>query len=90
MSKEDFTSEQLIVRKHLESLGEHFDAVQIMATKTTDDGDGGTMNIILGSGNWFARYGMARMFIKTAEHDECFGREAGEPGGESNDEERPA
>lgn len=41
-------------------LGEHFDAVQIMATKNEE---GHTLCVKRGSGNWYARQGMAHEFI---------------------------
>lgn len=43
-----------------EELGEHFEAVQIMATWS--DGQGSRC-IQRGSGNWYARQGMAHEFI---------------------------
>lgn len=41
-------------------LGEHFDSVQIMATTTEHEG---TRTWFRGSGNWFARQGLAHEFI---------------------------
>lgn len=41
-------------------LTEHFDAVQILATYTDQDG---THCVKRGSGNWYARQGMAHEFI---------------------------
>ncbi len=49
-----------ICDKAAESLGEHFDAVQIMATWT----EGGvTRALKIGRGSWYARQGMAHEFI---------------------------
>ncbi len=49
-------------------LGEHFDAVQILATRMAPEG-GGTERFACGSGNWYARQGMAQHFIKMDEAD---------------------
>lgn len=40
--------------------GEHFDSFQIMATTTESEG---TRSWFRGSGNWFARQGLAHEFI---------------------------
>jgi hypothetical protein len=46
-------------------LGEHFDAVQILASwPNTETDNGGTRFCNKGSGNWFARIGMAHEFIE--------------------------
>ena len=45
----------------LARLGEHFDAVQILATAHDDEG---TDYRSQGVGNWYARVGMAREFLK--------------------------
>lgn len=42
-------------------LGEHFEAVQIMVTWPADEG--GTKSLMRGTGNWYARQGMAQEFI---------------------------
>lgn len=49
-----------LVAKVAIDLGEHFDAVQILTCICDDEG---TSNISRGSGNWFARQGMAHEFI---------------------------
>lgn len=49
-----------LAARFAEDLGEHFDAVQILACVCDDEG---TSNISRGSGNWFARQGMAHEFI---------------------------
>ena len=43
------------LRAAIEVLGEHFDAVQIFATRY--DPPDGTVNVHDGTGNWFARFG---------------------------------
>jgi hypothetical protein len=45
------------VRNFAEALGEHFDSVQIFATRHESGTHGGTINISYGLGNWMARYG---------------------------------
>ncbi len=50
-----------IVNTHLNGLSEHFDSVQILATRLEPDGR--TVATILGSGNWYARTGLARFFL---------------------------
>lgn len=50
-----------ILDKHLGMLAEHFDSVQIMATGLDTKGD--TDVFFRGTGNWYARQGMAQSFI---------------------------
>ena len=47
----------------LRFLGEHCEAVQIMATRKHEE-SGGTEIFTRGSGNWYARQGMARAFME--------------------------
>ncbi len=55
-----------MVKASCEKLGEHFDSVQIFATRY--DGETGTVNVQWGSGNWFARKGqIADWLIKEDE-----------------------
>lgn len=58
-----------MVRKHAAMLGEHFDAVQILCSRQLP-GSEGTAMVALGSGNWYARQGMAQKFIKRDTADE--------------------
>jgi hypothetical protein len=55
-----------MVRKAAEDLGEHFDTVQVLATRHEpgDDEDSGTVNVSYGVGNWFARYGQGSEWLK--------------------------
>lgn len=56
-----------LLEKHASELGEHFDAVQILATWH----EGGlTYSRAYGSGNWYARQGMASAFINRDIADE--------------------
>ncbi len=65
------------VEKAVESLGEHFDSVQIFVT-LHEPTKGGTIAICNGSGNWHARYGQVRGWV--IREDEGF-RAAGREGG---------
>jgi hypothetical protein len=47
-------------------LGEHFDAVQILATRHDHELDG-TVNVSFGMGNFFARYGHCRDWVVSQE-----------------------
>lgn len=61
MNTELSAQEQLaVVRTHVTALSEFFDSVQIFVSNSTDNG---TENVFLGTGNWFARQGMAHDFI---------------------------
>ncbi len=51
-----------IIEKALHDLGEHFDAVQILSTFVEE---GVTMRCFQGTGNFYARQGMAHEFINT-------------------------
>lgn len=48
------------VEKALHLLGEHFEAVQILATRTIE---GSTHTMFRGTGNWHARMGLAVEFV---------------------------
>ncbi len=54
------------IEKVLADLGEHFEAVQILATKMAPEG-AGTERYFMGTGNWYARQGMGASFLKTDE-----------------------
>lgn len=56
-----------LLRKHVEQLGEHFDAVTILCTRHEPETEDGTIQISDGCGNWFARYGQIREWIVRAE-----------------------
>ena len=59
------TSEQdrdiAVVQQHLDQLIEHFDSVQIFATR--GQGDGNTGYVHLGAGNFYANYGAVREWM---------------------------
>lgn len=54
-----------ILDAHVSQLKEHFDAVQLMVSWETDDGNATTSCVKRGGGNWWARQGMAHDFINT-------------------------
>jgi hypothetical protein len=67
-------------------LGEHFDHVQILATWPDENGEG-SRSLYRGTGNWFARQGMAHDFI-AMDQAETQAREIGrviEPPSEGED-----
>lgn len=55
---EDGDRDMAMLGKHISSLSEHFDSVQIFCTRLTPDG--GTITTSKGSGNWYARYGQIK------------------------------
>lgn len=64
MSDEELKSKEALVTTALRTLSEHFDAVQILATVHEA---GETKRLYKGSGNLFARNGMAADFVKLDE-----------------------
>ncbi len=58
MTSEEVTN---LIDSKVNQLAEHFDAVQILVSWPSDSG--GTMSCYRGSGNYYARTGMARDFI---------------------------
>lgn len=62
-SSQCMTADELanLVSRHVSQLSEHFDAVQIMASWLGPDQSTGIIN--KGSGNWYARHGMAQEFV---------------------------
>lgn len=51
-----------LVKEAASALFAHFDAVQILATRS--DGEVGTVRIAYGLGNTYARYGHARTWVE--------------------------
>lgn len=60
----DFEKE--LLDKHLAQISEHFDTVQIFVTKHTPATER-TGGRVLGSGNWFARYGQIMEWVAGVE-----------------------
>lgn len=50
-----------MIDEFIARVGEHVDAVQVMVTRGAEGG--GTIDLMRGGGNWFARQGMAHTFI---------------------------
>lgn len=65
MTKEE--ANQLLARTAA-ALGEHFGAVQILASMPVPGG--GTQGFKYGSGDWYARQGLAHAFIHSDQADE--------------------
>ena len=59
----DADKDMEMLQKALDALGEHFDSVQIFATRHDSGGSGGTIGVKRGCGNWFARYGQVREWM---------------------------
>lgn len=53
-----------MLREAAEKLSEHFDSVHIFTTRYESNLDHGTINVNWGTGNWFARYGQIRTWLK--------------------------
>ena len=59
---EESTEREKILKQALDTLGEHFDTVQIFVTSHESDDDG-TYNGVVGHGNYFARYGLVHEWM---------------------------
>lgn len=55
-----------LVEQSMNVLREHFDTVQIFASRQDEDG---TVNATQGVGNWFARYGQVKDWIHRSEEN---------------------
>lgn len=55
-----------MVKRVAAQLGEHYDSVQIFATRS-ESGQGGTVHAEYGVGNWYARFGQVREWLSTQE-----------------------
>lgn len=58
------------IKRAVAELGEHFDTVQVFATRCEDGTLDGTINISYGAGNWFARYGQVARWIAKEDESE--------------------
>lgn len=56
-----------LLDKHNNILSEHFDCVQIMVSWLNPNNE--TESMTRGSGNWYARQGLAREFINKSQAD---------------------
>lgn len=68
MSDAVYEAQSDAMRRALAILGEHFDAVQILATVTDDEG--GTRLREFGRGNYYARKGMVMEYVEHAQAEE--------------------
>jgi hypothetical protein len=57
MSDDSQDEDMKRLRQHVDALADHFDAVQIFASRHEAGEQDGTVNIHWGAGNYFARYG---------------------------------
>jgi hypothetical protein len=64
------------VQAALNTLGEHFDTVQILATRHEPGQEDGTVHVELGVGNWFARRGqVADWLVRVDEESRSISRQ---------------
>ena len=63
------TEELAFLERHCADIGEHFDTVQIFATRF--DPEVGTSNASYGSGNWFARRGQVQDWLVKKNEETC-------------------
>ncbi|MDH5244495.1 MAG: hypothetical protein OEX05_11220 [Chloroflexota bacterium] len=76
MTEMDHDERYQIIERHVAMLREHFDSVQILASRTED---GGTARFEYGSGSWYERLGLTRsLVIRWEEQERVAEREAGE------------
>jgi hypothetical protein len=59
----DKDEEADLIEKHARELSEHFDTVQILATRHDPANEDGTIYFAIGVGNFYARYGQAVEWI---------------------------
>lgn len=71
-------ADEVRVARALRELGEHFDTVQIFATRHESGEENGTVHVSLGLGNWYARFGQVQMWLNA----EGFPEPEPEPGEE--------
>lgn len=55
--------DQQLVQRALEIVSEHFDCVQLLASRQLDNFKG-TERVFVGRGNWFGRKGMCHDFLE--------------------------
>lgn len=61
----DADQDVMIAKNHAKRLAAHFDAVQLICTRHTENG---TVHVVWGEGDWFSRYGAAKEWIIREEH----------------------
>ena len=55
--------DEKLVRKVVDELIEHFDTCTVLVTRHDQAALNGTESIVMGAGNWFARYGHIRSWL---------------------------
>ena len=64
MDDSDKIRDMAIVAKAIDGLAEHFDTVQVFCSRHDASGkEGETMNLNMGRGNWYARYGHVKWWM---------------------------
>ena len=69
MSVEQNNADLAKLRDVVKQLGEHFDAVQIFATRHESGEHDGTLRFHVGVGNWYARYGQITYWLQMQNQD---------------------
>lgn len=70
------------LERHVAMMGEQFDSIQVFATRVEPGPDGATESFTTGIGNWYARHGQAREWVRkqeasATEQRGCDGEEEG-------------
>lgn len=68
--KQDQDRDVEIVQKVIDTLGEHFDSVQIFCTRHDPSVQNGTVRVHMGAGNWFARFGLVSLWLEMQKESE--------------------
>jgi hypothetical protein len=63
MSASNPSEEAALIAHHLRALSEHFDSVQIFATRHESGAKDGTLHWQQGAGNWYARFGQVQEWL---------------------------
>lgn len=64
----DRAQNEALIDKALDTLGEHFEAIQIIAT---DSDGGGSLYVARGRGNFYARKGAVHQWLENDRHDDA-------------------
>lgn len=70
LSPEERDAQLDIIKEAVDKLDQHFDTIQVVAT--FDMKENGTTIFNFGKGNWFARYGSVKAWIKNEEAQGVF------------------
>lgn len=57
-----------LVNEAVQKISEYVDAVTIFVSKKREDGQSGTWRLVMGSGNWYARYGQIKQWVLVEEN----------------------